>query len=90
MTPITATDMATYALLTIAALAGVAAFEIWLYEYAYKRGHEIGNHTGFTKGLFQGKMRENLRLTEQAKKAKMTTSWVKPNSSKQVSTTSQR
>ena len=83
MTNITATDMATYALLTIAGLAGVSAFQIWFYNYAYKRGHEIGSHTGFTKGLFQGKMRENQRLTRQAKGDKISV-WAKTSQAKQT------
>lgn len=63
--------------LTISGIASIAAFQVWLYQFAYQRGYDIGKHCGFTNGLYQGKIRENHRLTEQAKKSKMATSWAK-------------
>lgn len=75
--------------ISISGLAAIAAFQIWLYRYAYHHGYEIGKHCGFTSGLYQGKIRENHRLTEQAKKTKISTSCTKPslpsNSSKHLS-----
>jgi hypothetical protein len=73
--------------ISISSLAAIAAFQIWLYRYAYHCGYEIGKHCGFTGGLYQGKIRENHRLTEQANKSKVSTSCKKtlkpslPNSS---------
>lgn len=72
--------------LSISGLASVTAFQIWMYRYAYQQGYDVGKHCGFTNGLYQGKLRENHRLTEQANKSKMTTSWAKSNSSKRMST----
>lgn len=64
--------------ISISGLAAIAAFQIWFYRHTYQYGYEIGKHCGFTSGLYQGKIRENHRLTEQAKKTKISTSCTKP------------
>jgi hypothetical protein len=58
-------------LFSIAAVALLIASQFWLYQYGYRKGKEIGEHTGFTKGLYQGKIRENHRLTQEAKRGKI-------------------
>jgi hypothetical protein len=47
------------------------ASQFWLYRYGYQSGKEVGEHTGFTKGLYQGKIREHHRLTQEARRGKI-------------------
>lgn len=57
-------------------LAGASLFsasQLWLYRYGYRNGKEVGEHLGFTKGLYTGKLREHHRLTREAKRDKITT-----------------
>jgi flagellar biosynthesis/type III secretory pathway protein FliH len=47
----------------LSATAVVAAAQIKLYDFAYRRGYDNGKHQGFTEGLFraQERMQRNAR-----------------------------
>jgi hypothetical protein len=78
-------------LFSISAISLLTASQFWLYRYGYRNGKEVGEHTGFTKGLYQGKIRENHRLTQEARRGKIDTNkWANSNTKQTASALSTR
>lgn len=76
---------------SVAAISTLIASQVWLYRMGYRNGYEIGDHNGFTRGLYQGKIMENHRLTRESSRGKIDPNkWANSNTKQTASALSTR